>query len=411
VSAATGTAVITGLGVVSPSGIGVEEHWRSTLAGELQVRPIEAFDASGYATGIAGQVPGFRAPDHLDDRLAVQTDRWTWMALAATQLALDDADYDPTAHDPYGTAVALGSGAGGVEFGQREIQALWAQGRKAVSAYQSIAWFYAASTGQISIRHGTKGPSSVLVSDGAGGLDSVGYARRVIRRGTPTVLAGGTEAPLCPYALVCQTANDRMTTSRDPRRGYKPFDVAANGYAPGEGGAVLVVEDAAAAAERGAPQVYARVAGYAATHDAHHHREPAPDGHHLSRAMQLALADAGLPPDDVDLVVADGAGSPDLDAREAQAIHTTFGARTPRVPVTAPQGLIGRLCAGGSALSLVTAVLAMRDGIVPAVGNLDDPADHGLDLVREPRRQPVDVALVDARGYGGFNSAVVLVTP
>ena len=410
-SAATGTAVITGLGVVSPSGIGVDEHWRSTLAGELQVRPIEAFDASGYVTGIAGQVPGFRAADHLDDRLAVQTDRWTWMALAAAGMALDDADYDPAAHGPYDTGVALGSGAGGVEFGQREIQALWSQGRKAVSAYQSIAWFYAASTGQVSIRHGTKGPSSVLVSDGAGGLDSVGYARRVVRRGTPTVLAGGTEAPLCPYSLACQTANDRMTTSRDPRRGYKPFDVAANGYAPGEGGAVLVVEDAGTAAERGARTVYARVAGYAATHDAHHHREPAPDGRHLSRAMLLALADAGLTPDDVDLVVADGAGSPDLDAREAQAIRTTFGARTPAVPVTAPQGLIGRLCAGGSALSLVAAVLAMRDGIVPAVGNLEHPSDNGLDLVREPRRQPVDVVLVDARGYGGFNSAIVLVAP
>ena len=116
--------VITGLGVISPGGIGAEEHWRSTLAGELRVSPIAAFDASGYATGIAGQVPGFRSADHIDDRLAVQTDRWTWMALAAAQMALDDADYDPAAHDPYATGVALGSGAGGVEFGQREIQAL-----------------------------------------------------------------------------------------------------------------------------------------------------------------------------------------------------------------------------------------------------------------------------------------------
>jgi len=405
------SAVITGLGVVSPGGIGAAEHWRSTLAGELRVGPIETFDASRYGTAVAGQVPGFRSADHLDDRLAVQTDRWTWMSLAAARMALDDADYDPAAHDPYATAVALGSGAGGVEFGQREIQALWAQGRKAVSAYQSIAWFYAASTGQVSIKHGTKGPSSVLVSDGAGGLDSVGHARRVIRRGTAAVLAGGTEAPLCPYALACQSANDRMTVSRDPRRGYKPFDVAANGYAPGEGGAVLVVEDEAAAAERRAPQVYARVAGYAATHDAHHHREPAPDGHHLSRAMVRALDDAGVGPDDVDLVIADGAGSPDLDALEAQALHETFGARTPQVPVTAPQGLIGRLCAGGSALSLVTAALALRDGIAPAVGNLDDPADYGLDLVREPRTQRVDVVLVAARGYGGFNSATVLVRP
>lgn len=401
--------VITGIGVVAPSGIGADEHWRSLLAGELRVRRIEAFDPSRYPTTLAGQVPGFEVTEHVDERLVVQTDRWTWMSLAATQMALDDAAYDPADHSPYATSVALAAGSGGNEFGQHEMTGLYSKGPKAVGAYQSIAWFYAASTGQSSIRHGTKGPASVLVTEGAGGLDSLGHARRVVRRGTTAVLAGGTEAPLSPYALTCYCASGRLTTATDPRDGYKPFDVRANGFAPGEGGAVLVVEDAQVARDRGAAQVYGEIAGYAATHDAHHPMELPLDGRQYARAMTLALRDAGVAPDEVDLVVADAAGVPELDAAEASALHEVFGARAGQVPVTAPQGFVGRLNVGGAALSVATALLAMREGVAPPVGNLDapDPA-YRLDLVREPREIPIDVVLVNARGYGGFNSALVL---
>lgn len=402
-------AVVTGLGVVAPSGVGAENHWRSVLAGELHVRPIEGWDAGLYRTALAGQTTGFVAADHVDKRLLVQTDRWTWLSLAAAQLALDDACYDPAAVSPYATSVALSAGSGGNEFGQREIQSLWSKGPRSVTAYQSIAWFYAASTGQTSIRHGTKGPAGVLVSEGSGGLDSLGYARRILRRGTPTILAGGTEAPLSPYALACQGTSDRLTTRRDPREGYKPFDVRANGYVPGEGGAVLIVEDLSAAQDRAAPQIYGEVVGYAATHDAYHHENPAPDGHQFVRAMERALRDASLTSDDVDLVVADGAGTPILDALEVQALARVFGSRPAPVPVTAPQGFVGRLCAGGSALNVATALLAIRDGVVPAIGNLDEPIPaEGLDLVREPREMPIDVVLVNARGFGGFNSSIVL---
>ena len=300
----------------------------------------------------------------------------------------------------------FGAGSGGNDFGQHELQRLWTRGRTAVSVYQSIAWFYAATTGQTSIRHGLKGPSGVVVSDGPGGIDSLAQARRTIRRGTPTVLAGGAESALTPYALTCHLASGRVSTATRPEDGYKPFDVRANGYLPGEGGATLVVEDPRSAAARGAP-VYGEIAGYAATHDGSHHERPAPDERWLATAMRRALADAGLTPDDVDVVFADGAGSPDLDALEARAIRSVFGERA--VPVTAPQGLIGRLCAGGSAVSVATALLSIRDGVIPPVGNLDtpDPA-HGLDLVTRPRPADVRVALVNARGHGGFNSSIVL---
>ncbi|MGW1720565.1 beta-ketoacyl synthase N-terminal-like domain-containing protein [Streptomyces sp. NPDC002156] len=400
-------AVITGLGVVAPTGIGAAEHWRATLAGELAVRPIETFDTSRYATRLAGQISGFDVTEHVPDRLAVQTDRWTWLAFAATGMALADAGYDPAAHDPYATSVILGSGSGGNEFGQREIQALWSRGRKAIGAYQSIAWFYAASTGQLAIRHGAKGPCGVVVSDSASGIDSLGWADRSIRRGTGAVLAGGTEAPIAPYALTIQMSDGHLSTATDPRNGYKPFDRAANGHLPGEGGAILVVEDEAAARARSAPVGYGVIAGYAATQDAHHYRTAAPDGRQYSRAIGLALQRAGVRPDEVDLVLADGAGRPDADAAEAKALCSVFGAHA--VPVTVPQGLVGRLLSGGSALSVATALLAMRNGVIPPVGNLDDPDPaYGLDLVRRPRERRLDTVLVTARGQGGFNSAVVL---
>jgi minimal PKS chain-length factor (CLF/KS beta) len=401
--------VVTGLGVIAPGGVGAGEQWASMLRGELKVTPVAGFDARRYPARLAGQVAGFRVEDFIDDRFVVQTDRWTWLGMAASQLAMDDAGYDPATADPYDTAVVFGAGSGGNEFGQRELQRLHSRGRRAVSVYQSIAWFYAAATGQTSIRHGLKGPSGVVVSDGAGGLDSLGHARRIVRRGTSAVLAGGAEAPFTPYGLTCHLSSGRLSRAAEAADGYKPFDARANGYVPAEGAATLLVEDPASAAARGAPHVYATVAGYAATHDAHHHEKPAPDPHWLAAAMRRALADADLAPDAVDAVFADGAGSPDLDALEAVAIRSVFGARDRPVPVTAPQGFVGRMCAGGSALSAAAALLAMRDKVIPAVGNLDDPVPgHGLDLVREPRENPAGVVMVNARGHGGFNSCLVL---
>lgn len=402
--------VLTGLGVVAPSGIGWRDHWASLLREEVLVRPIDTFDAGRYSSTLAGQVSGFDPLEYIDGRLAVQTDKWTWMSLVAAQLALEDAKYTPADHDPYQTAVFLASGSGGNEFSQREIEALWSRGSRAVGAYQSIAWFYAASTGQISIREGLKGPSGVVVSEGAGGLDSIGWARRVIRRGTDAVLVGGTEAGVAaPYALLCQTTSGRLTTAGSAVDGYKPFDVRANGYAIGEGGAILLVENEQAALAREAPDIWGEVVGYAATHDAHHHSEPAPNADVYAAAIRNALADASIGPDEVDLVIADGAGSPDLDRLEAAALNAVFGARSTPVPVTAPAGWTGRLMAGGSALNVVTALVAMREGIAPAVGNLDEPDPaHSLDLVRSARPLDLRTVLVLARGQGGFNSALVL---
>jgi len=404
-------AVITGIGVVAPTGIGAAEHWKTSMRGECRITPFTRYPDTSPIR-LAGQVEDFDETEYISNRLIVQTDRWTWFALAATQLALADSALDLAAMDPYGISVITAAASGGNEFGQREIQSLWSRHPSAVSSYQSIAWFYAASTGQISILHKLKGSSGVVVSDGAGGTDAVGQAQRIIGRGGAAVVVGGTEAPLTPYALLCQASLGKLSGSDDPTRAYRPFDAAASGYVPGEGGAVLVVEEAEAARARSA-SVYAEILGQASTHDAHHHSDPAPDGVQLARAITGALTRAGVTPDDVDVVFADAAGDPAADAAEVRALHRVFGERTNPVAVTAPKTMVGRLYSGGAALDVAWAALALTHGTLPPTINLDpSSAGHGLEFVTEPTRPArLRTALVVARGVGGFNSALVLRGP
>jgi 3-oxoacyl-(acyl-carrier-protein) synthase len=402
-------AVITGLGVIAPTGLTVADHWEATKAGRCAIAPITGFDTDRLPATLAGQVDGFEVEDHIDRRLAVQMDKWSWMALAAGQMALDDAGFDPAAHEPYSMCAMTSTSSGGNEFGQKEIHNLWSQGPRFVGAYQSIAWFYAASTGQLSIKHGMKGHCGVFSSEGAGGLETLSQARKAIGRGFTTVLTGGTEAPVAPYATVCQTTTRQLSYATDPAAGYRPFDARANGYVPGEGGALLLVEELAAARERGAPQIYAEVAGYAATNDAYHYADCDPSGRHLGRAISQALERAGVAPSDVDVVFADAAGTLEADRAEVRALHQALGARAGEVPVTAPKTMVGRLYSGGAALDAATAVLAMRDGLIPPTVNVDELADEcDLDVVREARDAELHTALLVARGSGGFNAALVL---
>jgi minimal PKS chain-length factor (CLF/KS beta) len=407
---ATRRALITGIGVVAPNGIGNDEWWEATRRGESGIGAITRFDASAYPIELAGEVQDFDAEAWIAKRLQVQTDRWTHMALAATQMAFEDAAFDPSQFDEWSTGAITASSSGGNEFGQREIQALWGKGPGFVGAYQSIAWFYAATTGQISIRHGLKGPCGVVIAEGAGGLEALQHSKRTIRRGFDAVVSGGLEAPIGPYAIACQLRGGYLSAEADPADAYRPFDARANGHVPGEGGAILFVESDTRANERGAPQVYAELAGYGATHDAYHWRKPAPDGRQLARAMSVAMANAGIGPDDVDAVFADAFGDPEWDAIEARAIQDVFGARAKEVPVTAPKSMVGRLYAGGASLDVAAALLAMRDGLIPPTINLDEPAE-GCELnfvTGEARSAELRTVLINARGFGGFNSALVL---
>lgn len=398
-------AVITGAGVVAPSGIGVDEHWRSVTGQCNRIGRISHFDPTQYESTLAGEVTGLDVAD-IDGRVVVQSDRWTWMALVAAQEAVDRSGLDLSELDPYALAVGVASSSGGNHYGQQQLQRLWSSGT--VTAYQSIAWFYAATVGQMSLCYGAKGPSSVLATEAAGGLDSLAHAARHIRRGGTVMLAGGLEAPLSPYALVCQQRSGRLTRSADPTSAYVPFDHTASGYVPGEGGAVLMVEELEHALARDAPEILGEIVGWSSTHDGAHTCRGGPAlVRHYAAAMRQALERAGCGPEDVDLFIPDALGTPRDDVAEAAAVREVFGTRA--VPVTSHKSLIGRLYQGGSALDVVSALWSMRSGVVPAFAGLRQPGPgRELAFVDSLLPHVVDVVMVGARGFDGFNSALVL---
>ncbi|WP_314177998.1 ketosynthase chain-length factor [Streptomyces winkii] len=402
-------AVVTGIGVVAPNGVGTENYWQSVLAGRSGVAPLTRFDAAGYPVRVAGEVTEFDAAEHVPSRLRVQTDRWTQLAFHAADMALTDAGADPSGLPEYDMAVLTSSSSGGTEFGQHEIERLWSRGSRYVTAYQSIAWFYAATTGQLSIRHGMRGPCGVVCTEQAGGLDATGRTRRLLADGGARfVLTGGTDASLCPYGVTAQAANGLLSDSDDPDRAFQPFAATAGGYIPGEGGAILVAESADMAEARGTERIYGRITGYAATFDPRPGGQDPDGGSRLRQAAEQALADAGSEPAEIDVVFADASGDPERDRLESMALNRLFGPRG--VPVTAPKTMTGRLYGGGAALDVATALLAIRDGVIPPTINVPALAPGcDLDLVRdEPRPASLRNALILARGHGGFNAALVI---
>ena len=387
---------VTGIGVVAPTGLDAEQHWSAVLSGKSGIDRISRFDPSSYPVTLAGEVAGFVASDSVPGRVLSQTDHWTHLALHAADAALADAQVDPAQVPEYDMAVVTASSSGGTEFGQRENQQLYSHGPGWVGAYQSIAWFYAATTGQLSIRHGMRGPCGVFCTEQAGGLDALGQARRLVRDGVQVVLTGGTDASLCPYGLVAQLASGLLSESTDPLRAYLPFDEDAHGYVPGEGGAILVTERAT---DEVLEKSYGVLRGYAAGFDLPGRATS------LARTIRRALADAQADPSEVDVVYADALGTPDADRAEATALAEVFGPRG--VPVTAPKTLTGRLYGGGAALDVATALLGQRDGVVPPTAGTTRPRPE-IDLVRAPRELALRASLVVSRGFGGFHAAVLL---
>ena len=400
-------AVITGIGVVAPNGVGADAFWKSTREGIGVLDAVTREGCERLPLRVAGEVRDFDAASVIEERFLVQTDRFTHFAMAAADLALADCGLRAEPDRPFGVGVVTAAGSGGGEFGQRELQRLWGRGPKYVGPYQSIAWFYAASTGQISIRGGFKGPCGVVASDEAGGLDAIAHARGNIRRGTRAVVVGAAEAPLAPYSAVCQLGYAELSRAAEPADAYLPFTSAACGFAPAEGGAMLVLEDAAHARERGAV-ARAVVAGQAATFTGASRWEESREG--LARAIEGALAEAGCSPGDVDVVFADAVGTARADRAEALALADALGPHVRRVPVTAPKTGTGRAYCGAPLLDTAAAVFAMEHGVVPPTPYVADVC-HDLDLVTgRPRPADLRTALVLSRGLMGSNAALVLTT-
>lgn len=400
---------ITGLGLVSPMGIGVEDNWRRLCAGESGIGPITRFDASAMPARIAGEVRDFDPTRWVAKKEVRQMDLFIQYAVAAAALAIEDAKLGPP-DDPDRYGVYVGAGLGGLPMLEATSQSLRDKGpRHGISPYFVPAIISNLAPGQISIRHNFRGPNISHVSACSTGAHSVGEAFHLIARGGADVMiAGGTESTVSPLSIGGFAAMRALSTRNDaPTKASRPFSASRDGFVLSEGCGLLVLEEMEHARARGA-RIYAEVVGYAANADAYHITSPSPDGEGAQRCMRAALRDAGLAPEAIGYVNAHGT-STGADATETEAIRKVFGAHAYKLAVSSTKSMHGHLLGATGGLEAAICALALHRGVLPPTINLDDP-DPECDLDYVPhvaRAARVEYALSNNFGFGGTNATLV----
>jgi len=416
--------VITGLGAVTPYGVGAPTFFDGLLSGRSTTRRIQRFDPSQYVVQIACEVPDFDPYAYLPRKLVRQVDPFAQYALVAAYEALaqagliaptDDDSGKPAVPlvdgvDPTRVGTMIASGIGGMTEMTDQYERLLTGGPGKVRPYLAIALPLNMGGGQVAIRHGLQGPSFSVVSACASGSDALGAALDMIRSGrADVILAGGAEAAVNPLTIAGFGAAGALSRRNDePERASRPFDADRDGFICGEGAGLLVLERASHAQARGAT-VLAELAGYGLTNDAFHPTAPAAEGAGASRALALALADAAVTPEQVDHVNAHGTSTPPNDLAESRALRRVFGDHTDDIPVTSTKSAIGHLLGAAGGVEAVATVAAMTEGVIPPTLNLDrqDP-DIVLDVVSgEPRKASIAVAISESFGFGGHNAVLV----
>ena len=401
---------ITGIGVVAPSGIGKRQFWANIKAGRSFIKKITRFDASKYPSHIAGQIDELEKYSHISERLLKKIDAFSHMALIASELALQDAGIDIKNEDPNLVGIFLGNAIGGWLYAETELRDLYLEGREGVSPYMASAWFPAAPQGQVSIYYGIKGFSKTVVSDRASSLDAIGYARKTLSKNKLNmILAGGMEAPVTPYALLCcNTYNGLSEDNEHPETAYRPFDKDRSGFVIGEGAGIMVMEGLARATKRNA-NISAIISGYGSTCDGHDRIHPDANGKELARAIKTALADAKVNPNEIDYISLDGLAVDIWDNSEVKAIKEVFGNKAKDIPVSCPKSMFGNLLGASGVLDTIITVLAMENDLVPPTVNLENPEPSGLNYVaKSAREHKINKALIVSRGRGGINAAMVI---
>ena len=404
---------ITGIGIVTPSGIGKRQFWANIKSGRSFVKEITRFDASRYPSHIAGQIDDLERYSHVSERLLKKIDAFSHMALIASEMALQDAGIDIKKEDPNLVGIFLGNAIGGWLYAETELRDMYIEGREGVSPYMASAWFPAAPQGQVSIYYGIKGFSKTVVADRAGSLMAIGYARKVLAKDKlKMILAGGMEAPVTPYALLCcNTYGGLSQDNQHSESAYRPFDKRRSGFCIGEGAGIVVMEPVERAQKRGA-DIQAYISGYSATCDGVDRINPASDSRELIRAIRMALADAALGPEAIDYISLDGLAVEVWDNSEINAIKEVFGSRAKDTPLSCPKSMFGNLLGASGAVDMVATVLAMENDLIPPTINLEEPAIKGLDYVTgHAREQKIARALIISRGRGGINSALIVEKP
>ncbi len=403
--------VVTGIGAVTPVGCGKEAFWEALLAGKSGISRISRFDASEYATQIAGEIKDFDVAQYgVDKKEARRMDRSSQFALAAAKLAVDDSglNLEEENRDRIGTIV--GSGIGGMETLHDLYEGLFDKGPNRVSPFVVPMMIGNMAAGRVSIQFGLYGPCSCVVTACASGTNAVGDAFRVIQRGDADIMvAGGCEAAVSPGAVAGFAAMKAMSTRNDdPEHASRPFDAERDGFVMGEGAGILILEELEHAKKRGA-HIYAEIVGYGSNADAYHITAPAPEGEKAQVCMALALADAGVKPEEVDYINAHGTSTGLNDKNETMAIKALFGDHAKKIAVNSTKSMTGHLLGAAGAIEAIVLALSIENGKVHPTINLTHPdPELDLDYVAEGARElPVKYALSNSFGFGGHNATLL----
>ena len=405
--------VITGIGAVTPIGIGKDNFWQALIDGKNGIKKISRIDPSDLPSQIAGEIPDFNPDDFIDKKEAKRMDRYTQFAVAAADLAIIDSEIDLESENLDRIGTFVGTGIGGIETMHNQYEKLFDKGPSKISPFFVPMIIPNMAAGQITILHHLHGPSSCTVTACATGTNCIGDAFRVLQRGDADVMvAGGTEASISPAPIAGFCAMKALCTDHndDPEHASRPFDKNRSGFVMGEGSGIVVLETLEHALKRNAPHIYAEIIGYGSNSDAYHMTSPAPHGEFQSKCMQLAINDSGLTADDIDYVNAHGTSTSMNDAGETEAIKVVFGARAKSIAVSSIKSMTGHLLGAAGGIECIATALSLQNGILPPTINYETP-DEGLDLDYVPnksREQKIRAAISNSFGFGGHNACLVL---
>ena len=402
--------VVTGLGMVTPLGIGVDETWSALVAGTSGIAKITKFDPSEMATKFAGEVKNFNPEDYVSRKEVKRMDDFTIYAIAATQMAVEDAKLEINGNNAERVGVVIGCGLGGLKTIEKFHRVMLEQGPKKVSPFFIPMLIANMAPGQISIIFGAKGPNIAIETACAAGAHAVGDAFKLIQRhAADAMITGGVEATITPLGVTGFNAMRAISTRNDaPEKASRPFDRDRDGFVMGEGSGIIILEALDHALERSA-QIYAEIIGYGLTADAHHMTAPAPEGEGMARCLQMALDDASIGPEAVDYINAHGTSTDLNDRFETNAIKTVFGEHSYKVPVSSTKSMTGHLLGGAGGVETIFSVLAIENGIIPPTINYENPdPECDLDYVPNVSRQAeVRTAVSNSFGFGGTNASLV----
>lgn len=401
--------VITGMGALTPIGIGVQNYWQSLISGKSGIKKITLFDPEDLDTQIAGEVTDFDPLNYMDKQEARRNDRFTQFVLAASEEAIKDSEINLNKIDKFRIGVIIGSGIGGLQTLLEQHDVLLSKGPKRVSPFLIPNMIVNMASGLVSIKYKLQGPNMCIVSACASANHSIGEAFKYIERGDADIMiCGGTEAPIVPLGVAGFVNMKAVSTKNDkPEKASRPFDRDRDGFVMGEGAAVIVIESEESALARGA-KIYATLAGYGVSSDAFHIAAPDPSGIGAQKCMENALIDASLSVDEIDYVNAHGTSTPVGDKAEVNAIKNLFGARAYKIKISSNKSMIGHLLGAAGGAETIATVLSVQTSIVPPTINLDNP-EFDLDFVpHNSVNWAIDAAINNSFGFGGHNASLVI---